>query len=108
MITLPSLFLATRALKIVSNITNDYFVEKRPFQLRHAKNLRQVGWWMMIASIVCKLSLTIIVSILAGTWKLNILALMHWPGLFISALCALFSRFIEHGVYLQEEVDLTV
>jgi hypothetical protein len=95
-------------MKVTRDISHNNLVDKRPFELYHAKQLRQIGLYVLQLSLLLQLGLNIALNLVTSSQGFQLESLIYLPGFLIAGIFYLMSEIFSHGHELQAESDLTL
>ncbi len=95
-------------MKVIRDISHNNLVDKRPFELYHVKQLRQIGLYVLQLSLILQLGLNIALNIITSSQGFQLESLIYLPGFLIAGLFYLMSEIFSHGHKLQDEHDHTL
>lgn len=108
LLAIPGILVSLYVLKTFKSISDHYLKESASFHEKHLKALETSVKLLVIISLTSKLILKVFLLVLNGPSSFSTNSLVFLPGLLIAGILMLFAQVFKHGLYLQEEYDMTL
>lgn len=105
---IPMSLILVYGTKLAKDVSRDYLIEKQPFKDTHIKRINRLGVFLMAYALGSETLLMFVIKLKQGFSFINMYTYLSYEALLVAGLVILFARVFDHGLYLQEEYDMTL